>query len=142
VITITLIVFISQFRGQEKAIREASYQGLMGRYNEFVSSLIEKPELAKFLMDDPADSPAGQDPIVYANMLMAFGIIEKAFLLYQKGWIDKDTRTQWSTWLETLAGRPEFRSLHSRAAGTFDPRFENYVRDLIKRADTEKASTK
>jgi hypothetical protein len=79
VITITLIVFISQFRSQGKAIREASYQGLMGRYNEFVSSLIEKPELAKFLMDNPADSPAGQDPIVYANILVAFGIIEEAF---------------------------------------------------------------
>jgi hypothetical protein len=106
VITITLIVFILQFRSQEKAIREASYQALMGRYNEFASSLIEKPELAKLLMDDPADFPAGQDPIVHANMLVVFGIIEEAFLLYQRGWIDKDARTQWSTWLETLAGCP------------------------------------
>ena len=46
VISITLVVFVLQFRGQEKAIRESAYQGLIGRYNELVSTLLDKPDLA------------------------------------------------------------------------------------------------
>jgi hypothetical protein len=51
VITLTLLVFIFQFRSQEKAIRESSYQNLMGRYNDFMMMLAEKPELHKLLRD-------------------------------------------------------------------------------------------
>lgn len=37
VLGVTLIVFILQFRSQEKVVKESSYQGLMGRYNDFIS---------------------------------------------------------------------------------------------------------
>lgn len=35
-ITLTLLVFIFQFRSEETAIKESSYQNLMGRYNDFM----------------------------------------------------------------------------------------------------------
>ena len=36
VITLTLAVFIFQFRSQEKAIRKSSYQNVMGRYTDYI----------------------------------------------------------------------------------------------------------
>jgi hypothetical protein len=38
VITLTLLVFIFQFRSQEKAIRESSYQNVLGRYGDYIMS--------------------------------------------------------------------------------------------------------
>jgi hypothetical protein len=49
VITLTLAVFILQFRSQEKAIREASYQNLMGRYNDFIMTRVSQPEFVGFI---------------------------------------------------------------------------------------------
>jgi hypothetical protein len=49
VITLTLLVFIFQFRSQERAIKESSYQNLMGRYNDFMMVQAERPELNKLL---------------------------------------------------------------------------------------------
>jgi len=46
VLGVTLIVFVFQFRSQERVIKESSYQGLMGRYNDLVSTLVDRPELA------------------------------------------------------------------------------------------------
>lgn len=135
VITVTLVIFVLQFRSQEKAIKEASYQGLMGRYNDFIHSLIEKPELARFLMDDPDGSGSEMDAAVYAHLLVAYGIIEEAYLLYRKHWIDEYTWQQWSAWLKSIAARPELRSIRSRTAGTFDSEFENYVSHLLKSTD-------
>jgi hypothetical protein len=51
VITLTLLVFIFQFRSEERAIQESSYQNLMGRYNDFMMVQAEKPELSKLLRD-------------------------------------------------------------------------------------------
>ena len=53
VITLTLVVFILQFRSQEKAIKEASYQNLLGRYNDFImSGEGMDPLMARFLAAD------------------------------------------------------------------------------------------
>ena len=49
VITLTLVVFIFQFRSQEKSIREAAVANVMGRYTDYVRRLVDKPELASLL---------------------------------------------------------------------------------------------
>jgi len=49
VITLTLAVFIFQFRSQEKSIRESAVQNVMGRYTDYVRMLVERPELARLL---------------------------------------------------------------------------------------------
>ena len=77
VIKLTLLVFIFQFRSQENAIKESSVQSLMGRYNGFIISLVEKPELARILFDRIPDRPAGdvtkEQASIYGHMLLASG---------------------------------------------------------------------
>lgn len=128
VITITLIVFILQFRSQEMAIKEASYQGLLGRYNDFIRSVVENPELARFFLDaSEAEKVSNEEARIYAHLLVAYGILEEAFLLYAKKWIKEDDWQQWSAWLVALSRRPEMKRIHERTKGTFDKRFEEYV---------------
>jgi hypothetical protein len=93
VITLTLAVFIFQFRSQEKAIREAAYQSVQGRYTDYVRMLVEKPELAKILrFASDADIRVGgappvlsaDDQTVSAYILLGYGILEEVFMLYKK----------------------------------------------------------
>lgn len=137
VITITLVVFILQFRAQEKSVKEASYQGLMGRYNELITTLVDKPDLALALFsgsglggEGSKDTTQG-DISVYSHLLLAYGIIEEAFSLYQRKWISASEWKQWSAFLERLTNHPKFMEVHKMATGTFDEKFEIYVNDLL-----------
>jgi hypothetical protein len=130
VITITLVIFVLQFRSQEKAIRQASYQGLMGRYNEFIRGLAENPVLIKLLVQDEKLSP--DEAAIYGNMMVAYGIIEEAFLLRAKKWITEDEWKQWSAFLAALATRPELKTIYERSRGTFDMKFEEYTMRMFR----------
>lgn len=137
VITITLVVFILQFRAQEKAVKESSYQGLMGRYNDLISTLVDKPDLALALFSASGLGVEGtkettqEDISVYSHLLLAYGIIEEAFSLYQKKWITENEWRQWSAFLERLSNHPKFMEVHNMTTGTFDSKFQNYVTDLL-----------
>ena len=136
VITLTLLVFIFQFRSQERAIKESSYQNLMGRYNDFMMIQAGKPELNKLLRDQLHDQDTKtritrEDLSIIGNLLIAYGIIEEAFLLYMKKWIDEETWRQWATWLKDLARHPQFDLMHRRMRGQFDKRFEDYTSKLL-----------
>jgi hypothetical protein len=65
---------------------------------------------------------------------VAYGIIEEAYELYKKGWIDKENWLQWSTFLEAIAQFPEFARIHTGSAGTFDSEFQDYVTKMLSRA--------
>lgn len=43
VISLTLLVFIFQFRSQENAIKESAVQNVMGRYTDYIRMLVERP---------------------------------------------------------------------------------------------------
>ena len=135
VITLTLLVFIFQFRSEERAIKESSYQTLMGRYNDFMMVQAEKPELSRLLRDwlsrDTNTEIAVDDVSVIANLLIAYGIVEEAFLLYAKKWIDEETWGQWAAWLKNLANHPRFEMIHRRMKGQFDKRFQEYVSKVL-----------
>ncbi len=136
VITLTLLVFIFQFRSQERAIKESSYQNLIGRYNDFMMMLAEKPELNKLLRDgfqsrDTETKVAADDVAVITNLLIAYGIIEEAFLLYAKKWIDEEAWRQWAAWLRDLTKHPRFDMIHRRMKGQFDKRFQDYVSRVL-----------
>jgi Cft2 family RNA processing exonuclease len=135
VITLTLLVFIFQFRSQETAIKESSYQNLMGRYNDFMMVQAEKPELSKLLRDwlgrDAETKIAAEDISVVANLLIAYGIVEEAFLLYAKKWINEETWEQWAAWLKDLTKHPRFDLIHQRMRGQFDKRFQDYVSKVL-----------
>jgi hypothetical protein len=144
VITFTLIVFILQFRSQEMAIRESSYQGLMGRYNDFISTLAQSPAIGRMMMARFPGGKSGEitaeEASVFGHLLVAYGIIEEAFLLYKKHWIDEDNWLQWSAFLESISGFPEFELLHSGTSGTFDGDFEDYVTKLLSKRSGDKKS--
>ena len=136
VITLTLLVFIFQFRSQEKAIKESSYQNLMGRYNDFIVTMVGKPEGIKLILQQASEfkPPSEVTPeyaAAYGNILVAYGIIEEAFLLYQKGWIDKGAWEQWAVWLRNLSQTPQLRHIQSVTKGTFDSRFEAFVSSVV-----------
>jgi hypothetical protein len=108
----------------------------MGRYNDFMMMQAEKPELSKLLRDqlqtqnmETTISP--EDITVIANLLIAYGIVEEAFLLHAKKWIDEDTWRQWAAWLKDLTKHPWFQLVHRWMNGQFDKRFQNYVSKVM-----------
>ena len=108
----------------------------MGRYNDFMMMQAEKPELNKLLRDqlhirDAKTKIATEDISVITNLLIAYGIIEEAFLLYTKKWIDEETWGQWAAWLKDLTKHPRFDLIHRRMRGQFDKRFEEYVMKFL-----------
>jgi hypothetical protein len=135
VLTLTLVIFIFQFRSQEKAIRESSYQNLMGRYNDFLMTQIGKAELNKMFMDQVRffrkHEISQEEASVYGHLMIAYGIIEEAFLLYKKDWIDKETWEQWAAWLKVLTMHPQFLDLHESMHGMFDKDYEDFVSKTV-----------
>lgn len=108
----------------------------MGRYNDFMMLQAEKPELTRMLRDqlstrNPKRKVTPEDASVIVNLLIAYGIIEEAFLLYARKWISKDGWEQWATWLKDLTKHPKFIHIHKRTRGQWDKRFEEYVSKLL-----------
>lgn len=132
VITLTLLVFIFQFRSQEKAIHESSYQNLLGRYNDFVmSSEGADDNLFARLLSGAGVNLKVEDMGTIRRLMISYGIIEEAFVLYKKGWIDKDGWEQWNTWLKGLCRHPHFATLHNLTAGMYDKEFQDHVSGLL-----------
>jgi hypothetical protein len=130
VITITLVVLILQFRSQERAIREASYQGLMGRYNDFITGVVQNPTLFRSLLGSDDISP--EESLVFGNLLVVYGIIEEAFLLRSKNWITENEWKQWSVVLSAILARPQMKTMIDRTKGSFDGKFEEYTDRVFK----------
>jgi hypothetical protein len=108
----------------------------MGRYNDFMMMQAEKPMLNKLLRDQlyghgTKSKITREDTSLIVNLLIAYGIIEEAFLLYTKRWIDEETWRQWAAWLKDLAKHPRFIQAHRRIQGQFDKRFEDYVSKVL-----------
>jgi hypothetical protein len=146
VITLTLAVFIFQFRSQEKSIRESAVQNVMGRYTDYVRMLVERPELAKLLdFAERGRAPDGrsferlspEDEATYAYLLLGYGLLEEIYSLYKKKWMDEETWQQWSAFLERIAAHPLFKRVHSRSAGTFDKGFQDLVSKLVQESERD-----
>ena len=96
----------------------------------------EKPELNKLLRDQLQNLSTKtkitrEDTPVVSILLIAYGIIEEAFLLYTKKWIDEDTWGQWAAWLKDLSRHPRFDLIHTTMKGQFDKRFEEHVAKML-----------
>ena len=131
VITLTLLVFIFQFRSQERSIRESSYQNLLGRYNDIMMSSGSNDDLllARFL--SPNTELDAKDLAAIRRLMVSYGIIEEAYELYKKGWIDGESWEQWNTWLKALCRHPHFARLHSMTTGMYDKDFQAHVSRLL-----------
>jgi hypothetical protein len=142
VISLTLLVFIFQFRSQEKAIKEAAVANVMGRYTDYVRMLVERPELSKLLdFNDAMRPPEGgpgekfsqEEQTLSAYLLLGYGIFEEVYSLHKKKWMDDETWEQWSNFLERMTKQPLFRRIHRGSQGTFDKDFQDYVTSLIEK---------
>ncbi len=143
VISLTLMVFIFQFRSQEKSIREAAVQNVMGRYTDYIRMLVERPELAKLLdfneamkppeKERPAPKLSEEEQTLTAYLLLGYGLFEEVFSLHKKKWMDDDTWNQWSNFLERMTKQPVFRRIHRGTGGTFDKDFQDYVSKLMEK---------
>jgi hypothetical protein len=81
----------------------------------------------------PTESKIQPEEIGLVRRLMiAYGIMEEAYELYEKGWIDKATWDQWDAWLMQMCKIPHFAVLHQRTAGMFDRAFQEHVSQIIK----------
>ena len=129
VITLTLLVFIFQFRSQERAIRESSYQNLLGRYNDFIMSSDSADEsmMARLFSNEIKTEEIG----TIRRLMISYGIIEEAYELYRKGWIDEEAWEQWNSWLKALTRHPRFATLHSATTGMFNKEYQDHVSRLL-----------
>ena len=87
-----------------------------------------------------------EDAQLFSHLLLAYGIIEEAYLMYAKKWIGEDDWMQWSAFLERLSRHPLFPVVHTMSSGTFDSRFEDYVSTKIlsknrTASETDRSST-
>jgi hypothetical protein len=146
VITLTLAVFIFQFRSQEKSIRESAVQNVMGRYTDYVRMLVERPELAKLLEftergtgsdGRPVEKLSSEDEAIYAYLLLGYGLLEEVYSLYKKNWMNDETWQQWSAFLEIIAVHPLFKRVHNRTVGTFDKDFQDLVSKLVQDSERD-----
>jgi len=131
VITLTLLVFIFQFRSQEKALQENSYQNLLGRYNEFMMSEAASDEslISRFLASEGKLNPS--DVASIRRLALSYGLIEEAYELYKRRWIDEDQWSQWNTWLMAISRNPHFANFHTRSAGMYDKDFQAHVTRML-----------
>ncbi len=140
VLTITMIIFIFQFRSQNLAIKDAAYQKAMDDYTDTISLLVQKPELAPLLDELGQLTPGATERIIitpersaaFGYMLLNYSLFERVYLLYAKKWIDEDTWSQWHAWLKTMAKHPIFQEVHKRSEGTFDREFQKLVAEACK----------
>jgi hypothetical protein len=139
VLTLTMIVFIYQFRSQNMAIKDAAYQKALDDYSDSIALLVQKPELAS-LVDELGQLTPGvtvrtkltpERSAVLGWMLLNYSLFERIYLLYAKNWIDEDTWSQWHAWMKTMAKHPMFQDVHNRSEGTFDKAFQKLVADAI-----------
>jgi hypothetical protein len=131
VITLTLLVFIFQFRSQEKSIRESSYQSVLGRYGDYIMSGSSADEQLLANLFSTTQKLSTEDLAAVRRLMIAYGIIEEAFELYKKRWIDKETWEQWAAWLKAISKHPLFSTLHVAIIGMFDKDFQEYVTRLL-----------
>jgi hypothetical protein len=136
VLTLTMVIFIYQFRSQNEAIKDAAYQKALDDYTDSISLLVERPELGR-IIDElgraslPSGSKlqgmSGEERAAFGYMLLNYSLFERVYLLYAKKWIDEDTWSQWHAWLKTMAKHPTFQEVHRRSQGTFDKAFQNLI---------------
>ncbi|MDA4123702.1 MAG: hypothetical protein OK456_11035 [Thaumarchaeota archaeon] len=142
VITLTLAVFVFQFRSQERAIKGAAYQNVQSHYTDYVRMLVEKPELARMMFEfrdaqESLTSKAKVEPLssdeqlAFSYLMLGYGIFEEVYNLHKKNWIDGDEWDQWVAFLKSFSKHPLFRRVHQRTLGMFDSDFQDLVTQIM-----------
>ena len=72
-----------------------------------------------------------EEQTLTAYLLLGYGLFEEVFSLHKKKWMDDETWSQWSAFLERMTKQSAFRRIHRGTRGTFDKEFQDYVSKLI-----------
>lgn len=139
VLTLTMVIFIYQFRAQNVAIKDSAYQKALDDYTDSIALMVDKPQLAGLLdelgppewRESQTTPTTPEKSAIFGYMLLNYSLFERVYLLYAKKWIDKDTWDQWHRWLKTMAKHPSFQEVHRRSEGTFDKDFQVIVGQAI-----------
>ncbi len=136
ILTLTMTVFILQFRSQNTAIKDAAYQKALDDYTTSITMLVERPELSRLVNEMGRGHISGEystkteteeERALFSYMLLNYSLFERIYLLYAKKWIDEDTWSQWYAWLKSMARHPMFQEVHRRSQGTFDRAFQELI---------------
>lgn len=72
-----------------------------------------------------------KDAATIRRLMISYGIIEEAYELYKKKWIDNEAWEQWNSWLKAICRHPHFAKIHSATTGMFDKEFQDHVSRLL-----------
>jgi hypothetical protein len=101
VVVLTLVGVIWQLRQFNRNMQNDAYAKVVEDYCRVSHALIERPHLNKLFYSDHVDfaalDSAQQDFYNYLAIFM--GVLERAYLLFRKGWIDEQTWSTWERWL-------------------------------------------
>jgi hypothetical protein len=140
VLGVTMGILILQFRSQERATKEAAYQKVLDDYNDVIRTLVDRPELHVLLDDLVKTSPvaaqgwrslSADEKYIWTHFMMIYALLERVYLLFAKGWIDRSTWQEWETWLAFMAKHPIFARVHEGSRGMFNRTFQDHVSGLL-----------
>lgn len=69
----------------------------------------------------------------YAYIEMIYELFERVFVIWKDRWIPDDEWRLWENWILDIMGHPLFPDVYNDNMGMFDPDFETYVRDHLKK---------
>ncbi len=139
VLAVTMVILILQFRSQEKTVKDSAYQKVLDDYNDAIRMLVARPELSALAADLVKTLPGGgrtqqlsaEEKLIQGYFLMLYGLMERVYILYDKGWIDGNTWQEWETWLAFLAEHPLFAQVHAVSQGMFNQSYQEHVSSLM-----------
>lgn len=113
---------------------------MLDDYNDVMRIQVERPELGRLFDSVAKANPAAQErwgplsdeeKLARTHLMMVYGLLERVYLLYDKGWIDEDTWAQWEAWLVVMARYPMFARVHRATEGMFDRGFQERVSRFV-----------
>ena len=118
----------------------------MGRYNDLVMMQAQKEKPNQLYVNRLSRLSGREQEIsveeaeLFAQLLVVYGILEEAFTLYKKKWIDKETWDQWAAWLSLMSEDPHFMMIHDTSRGMFDAGFEDFLERLVEEKKAKSTS--
>ena len=98
---LTLSGLIWQLRRLNQSIRNDAYSKAIDDYYRITQLLLEKPQLNRiFYSGNPDFSGLNSDHQDFYNYLaLSMGFLERIYLLFKQGWVDRGTWESWERWL-------------------------------------------
>lgn len=101
IFSLTLAGLIWQLRRLNQSIRNDAYSNAIDDYYRITQLLLEKPQLNRIFYSGNAEfgglNSDHQD--FYNYLALSMGFLERIYLLFKQGWVDRATWESWERWL-------------------------------------------